>query len=89
MRKEVTDASTTVMLEGNEPKEICKLGQGAPCCAFLVVGSDGFECVRMSYPSNTIIMPRIDKGTMNAKGLGGWEKCAWEGFAYMPQMGSA
>lgn len=24
---------------------ICKLGQGADCCVWLVVGSEGFECM--------------------------------------------
>ena len=39
----------------------------------------GFECIRLSYPANGIIFDRLEKGTMNAKGEGGWKGCAWEG----------
>jgi len=78
MKKIIGDWSTEVLLEGEEPKEICKLGQGSKCCAFLVVGGKGFECIRMSYPNNSTIFSRLEKGTMNAKGEGGWKGCAWE-----------
>jgi hypothetical protein len=50
MKKIVGDWSTEVLLTGDEAKEICKIGQGAQCCAFLVCGGNGFECIRMSYP---------------------------------------
>ena len=79
MKKIVKERSTSVILEGEEPKEICKLGQGSECCAFLAVGSGGFSCLRMDYPNNSTIFDRLEKGTMNAKGRGGWGGCAWEG----------
>ncbi len=79
MKKEVGDISTNVCLEADESKDICRLGQGEGCCAFLVVGEKGFECIRMDYPGNTMIFDRLKAGTMNAKGEGGWEGCAWEG----------
>ena len=79
MEKIVGDFHTEVKMSGQEAKEICNLGKGEKCCAFLVVGSDGFECIRMSYPSNGVIFKRLENGTMNAKGEGGWRGCAWEG----------
>ena len=78
MKKIVGAWSTEVKLTDEEVKSICKLGQGPECCAFLVVGAKGFECIRMSYPANSSIFSRLEKGTMNAKGEGGWKGCAWE-----------
>ena len=78
MERIIGDWSTQVKLSGDEAKSICKIGQGEKCCAFLVVGPGGFECVRMSYPQNGPIFARLEKGTMNAKGLGEWKGCAWE-----------
>ncbi|MCR4306979.1 MAG: hypothetical protein NUV80_00230, partial [Candidatus Berkelbacteria bacterium] len=63
-----------VKISDEEAKEICKLGKLSECCAFLVCGGDGFECIRMSYPNNGIIFDRLEKGTMNAKGRGGWKE---------------
>jgi hypothetical protein len=79
MEKIIGDFGTEVRMTGDEVKEICKLGKGAECCAFLVCGSNGFECIRMSYPNNSTIFARLEAGTMNAKGEGGWAGCAWEG----------
>ena len=79
MEKIVGDYSTEVKMSGDEAKEICRLGQGEKCCAFLVVGGNGFECIRMSYPANGSIFSRLEDGTMNAKGEGGWKGCSWEG----------
>ena len=79
MKKIIGDFSTEVRLTDNETRDICKLGKGSECCAFLVVGSNGFECIRMSYPTNSSIFSRLKEGTMNAKGEGGWKGCAWEG----------
>jgi hypothetical protein len=79
MERIVGDFSTEVKLSAEEAKEICHLGQKDKCCAFLVMGSNGFGCIRMSYPMNGAIFSRLEKGTMNAKGQGGWKGCAWEG----------
>ena len=73
MKKIVGDFNTVLVLEGDEPKKICRLGQGEKCCPWLVCGSNGFECFRMNYPSNTIISKRVEEGTMNAKG----KECDW------------
>jgi hypothetical protein len=78
MKKIIGDFATEVRMTGEEAKEICKLGQMSECCAFLVVGPDGFECIRMSYPNNSTIFSRLANGTMNAKGEGRWKGCVWE-----------
>lgn len=80
MEKVIGNWSTEVKLSDDEAKSICKLGQGENCCAFLVAGPDGFECVRMTDLS-AMILDRLDKGTMNAKGRGMWKGCAWEAVA--------
>jgi hypothetical protein len=74
MRKEVGDWNTVLFPNDEELKEICRLGKGSECCPFLVCGSDGFECWKMNYPSNTILHNRVDAGTMNAKG----KPCDWD-----------
>lgn len=78
MEKIIGDFSTEIKLTGDEAKEICKLGQGQDCCAFLVMAPDGCECIRMSYPTNSTIFSRLKNGTMNAKGEGRWKGCPWE-----------
>ena len=51
MKKMIGDWSTEIKMSAEEAKEICRLGQGDKCCAFLVMGKT-FECIRMSYPTN-------------------------------------
>ncbi len=80
MERVIGNWSTLVKMSADEAKEICKLGQGEECCAFLVCAPTGFECIRMSYPSNGTIFKRLKEGTMNAKGTGGEEGCAWPGM---------
>jgi len=56
------------------PRESCNLGQGSVCCAYLVCGPDGFECVNGTSTGN-LIKTRLYSGTMNAKGTGDWKEC--------------
>ena len=79
MKKVIGDFSTNVKMIADEAKSICRIGQGEKCCAFLVCGPDGFEYIRMDYPTNSSIFSRLKEGSMNAKGEGGWKDCAWEG----------
>jgi len=80
MQEVTKDFSTILKLSPEEAKNICRLGQGEKCCAFLVATSKGFECIRMDYPANTTIFTRLEEGKMNAKGTGGWKGCPWEGY---------
>ena len=48
-------------------KEMCKVGQGEECCAFLLMGADGFECAKGTFAEDVINL-RLAEGTMNAKG---------------------
>lgn len=59
-----------VLLEDNEMKDICRVGQGEGCCAFVTVGADGFQCERFTNVG-IMILKRLDAGTMVAKGQGG------------------
>lgn len=34
------------MIETEMAKTICKMGQGASCCSFLLYGESGFECAK-------------------------------------------
>ncbi len=77
MKAEIGDWNTTWHLENDEAATICKLGQGAECCAFLVRDSKGFQCVRMDYPTNADIIAKLKEGTMNAKGEGMGPGCPW------------
>ena len=77
MEEIVGPFTTEIRLTFDEAKSICRLGQGAECCAFLIVSPDSFECIRMSHPTNSIIFLRLKEGTMNAKGKGEWEGCPW------------
>lgn len=43
MKAVVHDCYTEIFPDKEEIKELCKIGQGADCCVFLVVGSE-FEC---------------------------------------------
>lgn len=45
-------------------KNTCKIGQGAACCRYLMVGTKGFECGKLSS-LKPVIDARVNK--MNAK----------------------
>jgi hypothetical protein len=86
MEKIIGDWTTEVRMSKEEAEKVCRLGQMDKCCAFLCVSANGFECIRMSYPMNGSIFDRLEKGTMNAKGEGGWKGCAWPGCADKPKL---
>ena len=69
----------TVSMSAGEAEKICRLGTGAPCCAYLAVGAEGFICIHMDTSLNKQIEKRLRAGTMSAKGTGGWKGCYWEG----------
>ncbi len=45
MKKIIGDWSTEIRLSKDEAEKVCKLGQMEKCCAFLVCGANGFECI--------------------------------------------
>ena len=36
-------------------KEVCKIGRGAACCKYLVMGTEGFECMKANPANKAII----------------------------------
>ena len=38
-------------------KEVCKIGQRADCCKYLVAGAKGFECMKTN-PANKAVIDR-------------------------------
>lgn len=53
-------------------QNICKIGQGDLCCRYLVVGSAGFECMKIS-PGNKAT---IDKAWANSDHVAQGDNCA-------------
>lgn len=47
-------------------KNICKIGQGADCCRYLMMGGDGFECAKDTELATTLDM-RASAGSMTAR----------------------
>lgn len=36
-------------------KTVCKIGQGAECCKYLVCGANGFECMKFDPENKKVI----------------------------------
>ena len=51
----------------NYVKDVCKIGQGATCCRYLVIGPKGFECVR-DTDMKEYLDSRVAMETMVARG---------------------
>lgn len=53
--------------------DVCKMGQGAECCKYLVMGTKGFECMRVNPANKKVIdsdwevTPHVSQGD-NCKG---------------------
>jgi hypothetical protein len=39
----------------NHVTEVCKIGQGADCCKYLVMGTKGFECMRVDPANKKVV----------------------------------
>lgn len=48
-------------------KEVCKIGKGSGCCAFLVMDGGVFECGK-GGGAEPCIRRRLAEGSINAKG---------------------
>lgn len=46
--------------------DVCRIGQGAECCRYLIAGASGLECGKVNPSIKSRIDERADK--MNAKG---------------------
>lgn len=66
MKAIVHEAHTEIFPTGEEIKEYCKIGQGADCCVFLVVGSE-FECCYYNRGPVLGLMKRAQAGLSNAR----------------------
>ena len=60
-----------ISVSDEDAKNICKIGQGADCCIWLVMGTEGFECLyykkhAMSLTGDTLY-GRWKKGLTVAK----------------------
>lgn len=69
----------TIMISKHKAETICRMGQGAKCCAFLAVGGLGLECLRGHKQALGTIMDRLREGSMVAQARGGWQGCYWRG----------
>lgn len=46
-------------------KNVCKIGQGAECCKYLLLGSGGFECGKLTAKET---IDKLWNSTKNAQG---------------------
>lgn len=60
------------MITDEHVRAVCKLGQGAACCRYLMFGK-GFECHKHSQLA-AVIDGRVERGEFNARGdnCDGW-----------------
>jgi hypothetical protein len=66
-----------IQLSIEAAEQICKLGQGENCCAYLVMKQNGFECAKIDPALVCLIKNRLEQGLMTAKGEGCWKGCPW------------
>ena len=57
----------TTVIDNRELRELCRIGQGAECCRFLMCGAGGFECGKHTEFAD-ILNQRVEIGDMNARG---------------------
>jgi hypothetical protein len=48
-------------------KDTCKIGQAEKCCRYLVVGGDGFECLKLT-DQKPVIDYKVRSGSFTSKG---------------------
>lgn len=61
----ITGSKTTRKME--YVKTICKIGQGSTCCRYLVAGSQGFGCAKLTT-LKALLDSRAEEGTSVARG---------------------
>ena len=58
------------MIDDKHLSEVCKMGQGSDCCAFLIVGSKGIECAK-GTEFEEVIRGRMAKMVAQSDNCGG------------------
>ena len=48
--------------------EVCKIGQGADCCRYLVVDGDDIDCGKNDPELKAMIDERVEEGKFTARG---------------------
>lgn len=48
-------------------QDVCKIGQGAECCRYLMAGGSGFECAKKTSLAE-VLDARVETGSMAARG---------------------
>jgi hypothetical protein len=65
MKAKIYDWSTDIYPNEEEVKELCRPGEGANTCVWLLIGSNGFECACHNRPPT--LLNRWTKGETTAK----------------------
>jgi len=58
-------------------KDVCKMGKGIECCRYLMMGSKGWECAKLSDEAKVMIDNRVKAGKFNAQG----DNCEGKGLS--------
>jgi hypothetical protein len=48
--------------------EVCRIGQGAGCCAYLLMGADGFECAKDLPGGVEVIIAKLEDPMWGSRG---------------------
>lgn len=48
-------------------KTVCKFGEGAACCRYLMGGPNGVECAKLQPPYKAMIDERVAEGSFTAR----------------------
>lgn len=81
MKSEIgTDGKAIVSLDRDDIFNICKAGQGAACCRYILVDGNGFTCAKNTL-FQYMIDKRVEEGLFVAVSAGGiangHKDCFW------------
>ena len=62
----------------NHLREVCRIGQGASCCRYLMMGAQGWECAKGGSLQVTLD-ERVAASSMTARG----DNCAGQSFSFL------
>jgi len=58
--------------------QICKIGQGAACCIYLAMGTQGWECAKSDPSIKGHLTQRLKAGVTVAKATGKFDDCPFK-----------